>query len=119
LTPENIDLTRRVAHLAMTKNGTSRDVPLSPRALALLERLGERVFDLSAASLDALWRKAKGRTPVQDLHFHDLRAEALTRLSRVFSVLELARISGHKDLNLLMRVYYREDAADLAARMGR
>jgi hypothetical protein len=37
----------------------------------------------------------------------------------VFSVLELARISGHKDLNLLMRVYYREDAADLAARMGR
>lgn len=36
---EHIDLKRRVAHLPATKNGTSRDVPLSSAAVAELEAL--------------------------------------------------------------------------------
>lgn len=36
---ENVDLKRRVAHLPTTKNGTSRDVPLSPAAVAELTAL--------------------------------------------------------------------------------
>lgn len=36
---EHIDLARRVAHLPMTKNGNSRDVPLSTRAVTVLESL--------------------------------------------------------------------------------
>jgi len=36
---ENVDLKRRVAHLPATKNGDARDVPLSPRAIAVLEAL--------------------------------------------------------------------------------
>lgn len=39
LTWENIDLRRRVAHLPATKNGSSRDVPLSSRAVAIFEGL--------------------------------------------------------------------------------
>jgi len=36
---EHIDLERRVAHLPLTKNGTSRDVPLSTRAVETLRGL--------------------------------------------------------------------------------
>ncbi len=36
---DNIDLENRVAHLPETKNGSARDVPLSSRAVAVLQRL--------------------------------------------------------------------------------
>ncbi|MDR5803474.1 site-specific integrase [Caballeronia sp. LZ001] len=36
---EHVDLKRRVAHLPATKNGDARDVPLSPRAIAVLQAL--------------------------------------------------------------------------------
>ncbi|MGF6815879.1 integrase [Paraburkholderia atlantica] len=36
---EHVDLKRRVAHLPATKNGDARDVPLSPRATAVLQTL--------------------------------------------------------------------------------
>ncbi|MEN3793925.1 site-specific integrase [Fulvimarina sp. MAC3] len=43
LTWDNVDLDRRVAHLPMTKNGDTRDVPLSQRATETLRGLaGER-----------------------------------------------------------------------------
>lgn len=117
LAPDRIDRQRRVAHLAMTKNGTSRDVPLSSKSLAILDRLGPRLFDITPAMLDALWRKARDRAGIQDLHFHDSRATALTRLARIFNVLELAKISGHKDLSILSNTYYREDMANLATKL--
>ncbi len=54
---------------------------------------------------------------IDGLHFHDARAEALTRLSRRMDVLTLSRISGHSDLSILSNTYYRESAADIAARL--
>lgn len=121
LTVDRIDRDRRVAHLPMTKNGSARDVPLSSRALAILARLkpeeGEPLFGLSPSTLDALWRKARARAGIVDLHFHDSRATALTRLAQRFNVLELAKISGHRDLSILSNTYYREDVANLAARL--
>lgn len=54
---------------------------------------------------------------IEDLHFHDSRAEALTRLARKVDVMTLARISGHKDLRVLLETYYRESAADIAKRL--
>ena len=116
LEPTRIDRVRRVAHLPMTKNGTARDVPLSSRAFAVLDQVGGR-FGLTPAILDALWRKARDRAQIQDLHFHDLRASALTRMAKIFNPLELAKISGHKDLRVLLNHYYRESPADIAARL--
>ena len=37
--------------------------------------------------------------------------------SRKVDVLTLARISGHQDLSMLSRVYYRESASDIARRL--
>ncbi|MEZ5516047.1 MAG: site-specific integrase [Gammaproteobacteria bacterium] len=113
----------RHVHLPLTKNGYARDVPLSAEARRIIEQLrslnGEEgaVFGVSAASLDALFRKAKARALIEYLHFHDTRREALTRLSKVFDVMELARISGHRDLRVLQNVYYAPSVKDLAAKL--
>lgn len=111
----------KVAHLADTKNGSDRDVPLSVEALRIIGQLPETtgpVFGLTTASLDALWRKGCARAMVDDLHFHDLRREALTRLASKLSVMELARVSGHRDLRILQKVYFSPDIQDLADKIG-
>lgn len=109
--------------LPKTKNGDARDVPLSAEARILIGLLpkGEQVFPISAASRDALWRKARAaakvNTPsVATLHFHDARAEAIWRLSRKLNVLELARVIGHRDPKSLM-LYYNSSADELADRL--
>lgn len=95
-----------------------RDVPLSPEALRLLTQMpaGMTVFDLSSAQIDALFRKARVKAMVNDLHFHDLRHTAITRLAQRLDVLALARMVGHRDLRML-QVYYNESAESLAARL--
>lgn len=42
---EHVDLKRRVAHLPATKNGSARDVPLSSRAVAVLQALKDACDD--------------------------------------------------------------------------
>lgn len=115
-----VDTSRRVAKLDKTKNGDSREVPLSLKAIELLEQMRGvdpvRVFTVSAASRDSLFRKAKRRAGVSGLSFHDSRALALTRLSKKLNVLELARMVGHRDPRSLM-VYYRESAEEIAKKL--
>lgn len=119
LTWDQVDLTRRVVHLSLTKNGDGRDVPLSARAVELFESLPSRegrVFDISDQSRDVLFRAAMKKAGVEGATFHDSRATALTRLSKRVDVLTLARIAGHRDLKSL-QVYYRESAEDIAKRL--
>jgi len=118
LRPGDIDATRRVARLRLTKNGRPRDVPLSIEALRLLALLppADPVFGLSVAQIDVLFRKSRDKAAVVGLTFHDSRHAAITRLSRKLDVLSLARMVGHTDLKMLM-VYYNESAEDLAKRL--
>lgn len=116
LTAERIDRATAVAHLPMTKNGRRRDVALSPCAIALLEQLPGGVFNLSGRQIDANWRKAVRKAGVTDLHFHDSRALAITRLARKLDILELARMTGHTDLKML-HIYYRASAEDTAKKL--
>ncbi len=118
----NVNLQTRVArvpHKMQHITGRLREVPLTKHAVRLLRpRMGRgKVFDVSDKSLDALFRKATRALLLPDIHFHDSRAEALTRLARKVDVLTLARISGHKDLQLLLSTYYRESAEDIASRL--
>lgn len=116
LTPDLVDLDRRVAHLPMTKNGSARDVPLSAAALALLAELPETegpLFDINSANLDTLFRRVRDKAEIKDLRFHDSRHEAVTRLAKKLDVLALARMIGHKDIKML-QIYYNESAEDIA-----
>lgn len=122
-----LDMKRRVArvpHKTQHITGKPREIPLSRHAIRLLKPVAERekCFDVEADSHSTLFRKARTQLAVlypsiADLHFHDSRAEALTRLSRKVDVMTLAKISGHADLKILMATYYRESAEDIAARL--
>lgn len=102
-----------VARLPMTKNGTARNVPLSPAALRIWMPGG---FDLTPRQIDANFRKLRAAAGIEGLHFHDSRATAITRLSKRLDPLTLARMVGHKNLNELM-TYYRESAEDIAEKL--
>lgn len=122
LTDERVDLVKRVArvpHKTQHLTGQFRSVPLTRAAVRLLKARAGRgaFFDVTGPSLDALFRKCTKQLLITDLHFHDTRAEALTRLARRVDVMTLARISGHKDLQMLLNVYYRESSEDIAARI--
>lgn len=117
---ENVYLSSQYVVLPQTKNGDSREVPLSLRAMEILRVLPKTdgpVFGLNNEARDALWRKARDRTPHKDVHFHDTRSEAISRLSKKLDILELARVIGHRDLKSLL-IYYRASASELAKRLG-
>lgn len=106
---ENLNLKTRVAHLPETKNGTKRDVPLSLKAREALIRLGVKsngkVFKYTSGGLKSTWRFMLQKLGIEDLHFHDLRHEAISRLFELGSLdmMEVAAISGHKSLAMLKR----------------
>ena len=107
-------------HLPKTKNGSSRDVPLSSKASAILDkyRQNETVFNLTSSQLDANFRRLTRLANV-DGRFHDSRRTALTRLAQIFpNPMDLARISGHKDLGILLNTYYAPSVEDLASKLN-
>lgn len=103
----------RVAILYETKNGSRREVPLSDEALTLWQ---QGKFWLTSAQLDVHWRKMVKAAGIADLHFHDLRHSAITRLSKRLNVLELAKMVGHKDIRMLM-IYFNESADEIAKKL--
>ncbi|VVD67767.1 tyrosine-type recombinase/integrase [Pandoraea soli] len=122
LTASSVNYKGKFARLPMTKNGTARNVPLSSRAIELLKMLpavtkGEPLFALSTSSRDALFRKARDRSQIPDVTFHDTRHEAITRLAKKLQPLDLARMTGHRNISELM-TYYNATATDIAGRLG-
>lgn len=137
---DHVDLDRRVVTLPRTKNGDSRQVPLSIAAVNILSGIPKpaaladdnlmpsprpagngSVFTITGATLDTLFRRARDAAAVDmpscaTVRFHDARGEAITRMSRRLDVLELARVVGHRDLKSLMS-YYHSSAEELAKKL--
>ncbi|MGF0335773.1 tyrosine-type recombinase/integrase [Ectopseudomonas toyotomiensis] len=105
----HINLRQGIAHLPETKNGSKRDVPLSVKAREAIMRLGVktqgRVFGYTSNGLKSAWRLMNMRLGIEDLHFHDLRHEATSRLFELgtLDMMEVAAITGHKSLSMLKR----------------
>ena len=136
-----IDFKKRTIFLADTKNGESRTVPLSSKAITVLNSIarpidGGRLFSLSQDRLIRTFQRAcvmgkvkyeehclaHDMTPAPDflenLRFHDLRHEATTRFFELgLDIMEVASISGHKSLSMLKR-YTHLRAEDLAKKLG-
>jgi len=98
-----------------TKGGRTKlvEVPIPRRAVKLLPEK----FTVGANEASALFSKLTEQLLIQGLTFHDTRATALTLLARRMDVMTLARISRHKDLNLLLKTYYRESVDDISKRI--
>ena len=66
---------------------------------------------------DGVFAPYTHRAQIGDLHFHDLRHEATTRLfERGLNIIEVSSITGHKDLQMLRR-YTHLRAEDLAKKL--
>ena len=111
--------------LPMTKNGEEREVPLTNKAIEILdilsEGLGDRDLLMRGQNTDRLganFRKMKMKVGLAHKHFHDSRHEAATRLSRVFTnTLELSAVTGHKRLDMLKR-YYNPTGKEMRERLA-
>lgn len=112
----DVHLVDKYVNLPKTKNGDARQVPLSTRAaeiIGLLDRSTDSVFNVGGGVRDALFRRARQNAEIENLHYHDSRAEAIWRLSKKLDVLQLARVIGHRDIKSLL-LYYNESATDIA-----
>ena len=133
---DQIDLARRVLRLTQTKNGNSRTVPLTKAAsevfaAALANPLRPKETDLlffgdpgrtgkrSPYRFEKVWNEMKKRIKLTDLHFHDLRHEAVSRFVEMgLSDQEVAAISGHKSMQMLKR-YTHLRAEELVEKLDR
>jgi integrase len=135
----SFNIQKRTVLAKDTKNGEDRLVPLSSRALGILDEQPRdiakgKIFKVSQDALIRAFQKGceKGRriylndNPsssvdgfLQDLRFHDLRHEATSRLFELgtLDMMEVASITGHKSLSMLKR-YTHPRAEKLAEKLG-
>ena len=111
--PEHFDPKRQVV-TAKSKTEKRAEIPIGRIAAKLLKR---PAFVVNPNEASVLFGKLCKELLIDGLTFHDTRATALTHLARKVDVMTLARISRHRDLNLLLRVYYREQADTIAKRI--
>ena len=112
----------RTLLIPITKNGHPRTIPLTPPAMAQLQALAPdfagRLIPTSASAVKQAWRRLQKRADLTELHFHDLRHEAITRLFELcLSLPEVALISGHRDPRMLLR-YTHLRAEDVAKKLN-
>ncbi len=104
---DHVDWERHCVTIPESKNGHSRTIPLTPSAYALMREIpreGHKVFPLSANAVRLSWERIKVKAGITDLHFHDLRHEAISRFFEMgLTVPEVASISGHRDARMLLR----------------
>ena len=129
LRPRDIDLERASVTVRESKNGYARTIPLSPTALTVLaasidgmsdddRKRNARMFPMAPNALLLSWNRLVRRAKIDDLHFHDLRHEAISRLFELgLTVPEVASVSGHRTLAQLMR-YSHANHASIRAKIS-
>lgn len=131
LTSDQVDLKGRTINLEKTKNGDKRQVPLSTVAVARLQIyagksgnlfpwLDEQRGNLKLTSnyLSKMFIEIFREAGCVDLHFHDARHEATSRLFERTNLMaeEIMKITGHRSHRMVMR-YLKLRSSDLAARL--
>jgi len=129
----HIDFNKSVLFIPSTKTNTPRSIPLSSAAVTSLRSqlrasqsvsggvipLHERpLFTYTPRGLSGAFLRLCRKLNIDNLHFHDLRHEATSRLfEKGLNPVEVATITGHKDTKMLMR-YTHLRAEDLVGRLG-
>lgn len=123
LTWDRVNLQRRFVRLVDTKNGDSRNVPLSKRAIAVFEQIkrvkvppSSPVFTITEGYYSKRFATSCEQLEIEGIRGHDLRHEAITRLAQKLAIADLARMVGHKDLRSLS-IYYNATATEIAERL--
>lgn len=98
------------------KTGNHMYVPLLGEAWEIVqkqEKTDDRIFPFNERSVTAGFQRVRNKLGINDLRYHDLRREGASRLfEKGFSVEQVAQVTGHRDINILWKVYtelYPED----------
>ena len=98
------------------KTGNHMFVPLLGNAWDIVQkqpRKDERIFPYNEKSVTAGFQRVRNKLGINDLRYHDLRREGASRLfEKGFTVEQVAQVTGHRDINILWKVYtelYPED----------
>jgi len=79
-----------------------------------LDRGNDRIFPVTKCALKMAWGRMMVLSGLEDLRFHDLRHEAVSRFFEMgLTVPEVASISGHRDMKMLMRYAHASEAVVL------
>ena len=71
---------------------------------AKISESGDRVFPYNGRSVGTAFRSACRELGIDDLHFHDLRHEAASRLFEAgLAIEQVALVTGHRDWKMLKR----------------
>lgn len=119
LSIKRVHVFEKYVHLPMTKNGEERNVPLTKRARELLKLIpveNNKLVPQSENAFRLMWERTKNKVGLDDIHFHDTRHEAITRLvnQQKLPVEILAKMTGHKTIKVLVNTYYNPDVDDIA-----
>ena len=127
LTWDKIEFKERLITLdkSKTKNKSERIIPLSKKAVQCLKiikrkssKVEPRIFNILPDQISKQFNYATELAKISDFHFHDLRREACTRLSKEFNILELMKITGHKTMQQVL-TYYNDDVSTYVRRMDK
>ncbi|RWX62599.1 site-specific integrase [Mesorhizobium sp. M4B.F.Ca.ET.089.01.1.1] len=133
----NVDFQRHLLTIPVSKNGHSRVIPLTDKAsscliLAFAQPRGiigpprvtptTRAFPLDVEVVKTSWTRIckRAEPAIEDLHFHDLRHEGISRLFELgLSIPEVAGISGHRTPAMLFRYAHANQDAVRAKLLGK
>ncbi|MDA9499556.1 integrase [Bradyrhizobium sp. CCBAU 11357] len=112
---KDLDKKRRLLTIPVTKNGHARAIPLSNDAIKALPKrcsIGGRVFSMTGNAIHLAWDRLTERAQIDDLRFHDLRHEAISRFFELgLTIPEVATISGHRDATMLLKYAHASSSA--------
>jgi integrase len=94
-------------------------IPLTRKALSVITpSTRDKVFPLRGNAFRLSWQRVLDRAGIDDLQFHDLRHEAISRFFGLgLSVPEVALISGHRDMRMRFR-YTHPQRASIAEKLA-
>ena len=115
---EWVSINVRVATLHDTKNGDKRNVPLSLKALSVLDsrRTFSRPFDIPTTSLSQIFVRVIRQIGIDGASFHDSRHTAVSNLAGKLNPFELAKMVGHRKLDQTLS-YFTVTADELANKL--
>lgn len=89
------------------KEGNDVEVDLPPEALRIIKSMSKtkaQIFPYSTDAISASFTRACKFLGIEDLHFHDLRHDGISRLFEMdWTVAKVAKVSGHRSWSSLQR----------------
>lgn len=99
-----------------SKKGNNRWCDLTPEAQAIIESMPRKkpeIFPYSADAISANFTRACKLLGIDDLHFHDLRHEGISRLFEMgWDIPHVATVSAHRSWNSLKRYTHIRQVGD-------